>query len=155
MFKSVLLANAAATLYMTGVIWTVQLVHYPLFDGVGEPGFARYEMRHTRLMTAVVMPAMLIELSTAIALVGLCWRSSFPAAPIDAWMCWTGLILVMLIWGVTFCLSVPQHATLARGFDPHAHRLLVATNWIRTAGWTLRGGLVIWMLSRGLRGAGP
>jgi hypothetical protein len=35
-----LLANAAATLFMVGVIRFVQVVHYPLFARVGRPGFA-------------------------------------------------------------------------------------------------------------------
>lgn len=30
-----LLVHAAVTLYMTGVIWFVQVVHYPLFSCVG------------------------------------------------------------------------------------------------------------------------
>ena len=32
---------------------------------------------------------------------------------------------------------------LGGGFDKHAHALLVRTNWIRTAGWSLRGLLVL------------
>ena len=33
-----LLLHAAATLFMTGLIWFVQVVHYPLFARVGEDG---------------------------------------------------------------------------------------------------------------------
>ena len=32
----VLLVNAAAVIFMAGFLWTMQLVHYPLFDRVGE-----------------------------------------------------------------------------------------------------------------------
>ena len=45
--------------------------------------------------------------------------------------------------------SVPMHERLGRGFDPAAHRRLVATNWIRTIAWTARGALVLWMLAVG------
>jgi hypothetical protein len=34
-----LLANAAATFFMVGVIWFVQVVHYPLFARVGTLDF--------------------------------------------------------------------------------------------------------------------
>ena len=35
----VLLVNAAAGIFMAGFIWTMQLIHYPLFDYVGEEAF--------------------------------------------------------------------------------------------------------------------
>ena len=37
-----LLANLAATWTMVGMIWIVQIVHYPLFNRVGLEGFPRY-----------------------------------------------------------------------------------------------------------------
>jgi hypothetical protein len=36
-------------------------------------------------------------------------------------------------------LQVPLHQKLSSGFDAAVHRRLVATNWWRTVGWTLRG----------------
>ena len=36
-----LLVNAATTLFMVGVIWFVQSVHYPLFSRVGEAAFSK------------------------------------------------------------------------------------------------------------------
>ncbi|MEM1107232.1 MAG: hypothetical protein AAGH99_00900 [Planctomycetota bacterium] len=148
MFNALLLTNAAVTLYMVGLIWMVQIVHYPLFDGVGEAGFAAYEDRHTRGMTGIVLPPMMIELVTAIILVA--WRPE-ASSMIPRWMMWAGLGLVVFLWAVTFLLSVPQHAKLAQGFDPRAYRLLVDTNWLRTAAWTLRGGLALWMLALVMR----
>ena len=52
--KFILLTNVAATLYMVGLIWCVQIVHYPLFAEVGKDGFAAYEAAHSSLITAVV-----------------------------------------------------------------------------------------------------
>ncbi len=43
------LAHITATLYMTGLIWFVQIVHYPLFARVGNAEFSAYEQRHTAL----------------------------------------------------------------------------------------------------------
>ena len=39
---AILLANAAATLFMTGVGWFVQVVHYPLLGCVGADEFRAY-----------------------------------------------------------------------------------------------------------------
>jgi hypothetical protein len=62
------------------------------------------------------------------------------------------LALVLVIWATTGLVQVPLHARLTQGFDAAAHRRLVATNWVRTAAWALRAGLVCWMLGRGLGG---
>ncbi len=55
-FGLVLLVHAAATLFMTGVIWFVHVVHYPLFAGVGPELFPRYQAANTRRTGYVVMP---------------------------------------------------------------------------------------------------
>ncbi len=67
----VLLTHAAATLFMTGVIWFVQVVHYPLYRLVSVAEFARYETAHTFWTTIVVAPPMVAEMVTALWLV---WR---------------------------------------------------------------------------------
>ena len=57
----VLLAHLAATLIMVGVIWFVQVVHYPLFSRVGPEKFSLYTEAHPRLATYVVGPPLLVE----------------------------------------------------------------------------------------------
>ena len=37
------IVHVLATWFMTGVIWFVQVVHYPLMARVGAEGFAAYE----------------------------------------------------------------------------------------------------------------
>lgn len=39
---------------MTGVIWFVQIAHYPLFSRVGQPGFSEYEREHARRTSRVI-----------------------------------------------------------------------------------------------------
>ena len=135
-----LLANAAATLFMVGVIWFVQIVHYPLFASVGGPGFAAYSGSHTRLTGLVVGPPMLVEAATAVALV--VWTPS----GISVFLLWTGLILVVGIWLSTIFLQAPRHTALGGGFDPTAHRFLVTSNWLRTVLWSLRAIVVLCIL---------
>jgi hypothetical protein len=135
-----LLANAAATFIMVGVIWFVQVVHYPLFARVGTLDFPTYSIRHTRLTGLVVGPPMLLEAATAVALV--VW--SPPGISVS--LVWTGLFLVARILLSTALLQSPRHTTLGGGFDPAAHRFLVTSNWVRTTLWSLRGLVVLCIL---------
>lgn len=137
----VLLIQAFASLALTGLIWCIQVVHYPLFAAVGRDGFARYEADHARLITLVVGPLMLVELAASL------WLVAMRPAGVPAWMVWTGLALVAAIWLSTAVVQVPCHARLAAGFDPEVHARLVSSNWIRTAAWTARGFLSLAMIA--------
>lgn len=139
LIRSVLLAQIAATLYMTGLIWFVQVVHYPLLGAVGESDFPAYEQRHMSLTTWVVAPPMLFEAATAVLLFWL------RPAGVSIVFVWAGVVLLAIIWLSTAFLQVPCHESLAKGFDLDVQRRLVSTNWIRTAAWSLRGLLVLWM----------
>ena len=60
--KWTLIAYAAATMAMVGLIWIVQIVHYPLVSQVDHNSFRSYAMDYQRLTTYVVAPLMLLEL---------------------------------------------------------------------------------------------
>lgn len=137
---SILVANLVATLFLVGLIWMVQVVHYPLFDDVGEQNYVRYQQRHQSNITYIVGPVMLIELISAFMLL---W---YPVAGINKSLVYCGIGLVILIWLSTALVQVPCHEKLVKGFDPAAYKWLVNSNWIRTVAWTARGGLVTWML---------
>ena len=140
--KWTLLLRLAATLTMVGVIWFVQIVHYPLFSQVGREEFRRYEMDHLRLTSWVVGPPMLSELFTAILL--LWWKP----AGIPSVALWTGLALLLSVWVVTYTVQVPQHASLILSYDGAIQRRLVLGNWYRTFAWSARGLLVLWMVGQ-------
>jgi hypothetical protein len=53
---------------------------------------------------------------------------------------------VMLIWLVTFFVSVPIHNELITGLRHELVSRLVATNWLRTITWTLRTILLAYMM---------
>ena len=63
----------------------------------------------------------------------------------------SGLGLLAVIWLSTAFLSVPRHEALRHGFDASAHGALVATNWIRTAAWTVRSALLLVVLRAAVR----
>jgi uncharacterized membrane protein len=132
--------HAAATWFMTGVIWFVQIVHYPLFSSIDPAKFPEYEKAHQRLTTYVVLPAMVVEAGAAMLIAVR--RPDI----IEAWIPWAGLVLLAVIWLSTFLSQVPQHEKLARGFDHTAHALLVSSNWVRTVAWTGRSFLAALLL---------
>jgi hypothetical protein len=141
-----LVLNAGSTLAMTGIIWFVQIVHYPLFASVGAENFARYEALHATRTGWVVAPLMLVELATALALL---WAPLRPAT-VSAPSAWIAAALVGVIWLSTALLQVPIHSQLAQGYDPDLVSRLVATNWIRTIAWTLRSAIVLrWIWNSG------
>lgn len=130
--------HAVATVMMAGLIWFVQLVHYPMFLLVGEHEFKQYEKQHVRRTTWIVAPLMMIETITAMGLLFLTWGSGYGALTVP------GVLLLVLIWVSTAFVQVPCHKRLDRGFDPAAAHRLVWTNWIRTVAWSVR--LVLAML---------
>lgn len=138
----VLLANVASTLMLVGLIWFVQVVHYPQFACVGVDRFIQYQSEHVRLTTWVVALPMLVEAVTSAVLV---WKP--PAHDLQL-ACWAGLSMVIVIWVSTFVFQVPGHNALATGFDSNAHRGLVLSNWIRTIAWSMRGMLVLILLNQ-------
>lgn len=140
MTSATLILHAAATWAMTGLIWFVQVVHYPLFARVGADGFADYETAHAARTTWVVAPLMIAEAATAL------WLALARPPGVRAEAAWLGLGLVVVIWGSTAFLQVPRHSELAAGFSVEAHRALVATNWARTVAWSVRAGLAAWLL---------
>jgi hypothetical protein len=144
--SGVFVLNLVSTLYLVGLIWTIQSVHYELMDRVGVESFRRYEADHNRLITPIVGPAMLVEAGTAMML-------ALGMAPpwVPRWAAWVGVVAVAGIWLSTVCLQVPYHTRLLEGFDFDAYRRLVQTNWIRTVLWTFRGGLLTYLLWRALQ----
>ncbi len=137
----ILLFHAGATLYLAGLIWFVQLVHYPLMTNVGNQGYTTYQRLHERRTTWAVAPAMFLELGCAVVL------ALQAPETIEPWLAWTGLLMVVLLWLSTALLQVPCHKTLGQGFDAKAHQRLVATNWLRTALWSARGVIALVMLA--------
>lgn len=137
----VLLLHLVVTAFLCGLIWVVQLVHYPLFDRVDRAGFAAFEAEHARRITWIVAPAMGLEALTALWLLVQAWRGG---AVIEFPMAAANLLMIGLVWLSTATMQVPAHATLSGGFDADAHRTLVVSNWIRTILWTARtGGLLL------------
>lgn len=133
--------HALSTLMMAGVIWFVQIVHYPMFALLNGPGFTQYAEVHQKRATVVVAPLMLIEAATAT------WLVVMPVEGISPLLAWSGLALVLVAWISTALLQVPCHTRLAQAFDTLTIRWLVVSNWVRTIAWSARGVLSLTFLT--------
>jgi len=134
--ETIFLVQVLATAMMTGIIWFVQIVHYPLFSKIPPQGFVSYELLNTTATGLLVGPIMLVEISTAFLLLILRSPVAFQLVYLLALGC------LILVWLSTFFLQVPLHSLLSSRPDTEAMRSLVLTNWIRTLFWTLRLGLL-------------
>lgn len=130
--------NQAISWGLLVLIWVVQLVHYPSFAYIDERQFEAFHQHHTRSISYIVLPLMLLELGMAGILTlqyNFQWNYIVP------------LIIVLLIWGSTFLIQVPDHNSLAAGKDLSTIQRLVHTNWIRTVLWTLKAIWLWWFTS--------
>ena len=111
------------------LIWYVQLVSYPLFHYVGEHQWPAYHMQHTRRITWIMGPLMLLQLAVATLL-------AFSQI-------WWDLILVSLVFILTFFWAVPLHNRLASQWDKKNIENLIRSNLFRALIWTLLWGINI------------
>lgn len=128
------LVHLVLTAFMTGLIWLVQLVHYPTFHYVQHDRFQSFENFHSTSISYIVMPAMLAELGTA---GWLLWIYG------GAWLWLLNFMALVVIWGSTFLLSVPCHNQLMHGYDHAVVDRLLRTNWPRTILWTVRTTMLL------------
>ena len=126
--------NVISAFLLTGVIWTIQIVHYPSFHFIDKQSFTNFHHFHERRISIIVMPLMLIELTTSTALY-INNMSSIVFA--------LNLLIVVLIWCSTFFIQVPIHSILSQKKDKKLIEKLVNTNWIRTFLWSMRMLLII------------
>ena len=134
-------AHVFATLFMTGIVWFVQMVHYPFFDFAAEGNRREASEFHQRRTSQLVLPIMIIELVTAVALLGSSWMMRYGQT------IWINLGLLLLTWGVTFFRFMPLYRQLLGGFDSNLIKTLISANWVRTALWTVRSVLLISFLN--------
>jgi hypothetical protein len=126
-------AHLFATFAMTGIIWFVQIVHYPMLARLPHENFAELEREHCDRTGFVVGPPMLVEVFTLLWLI---------LQGFDSPLFLFSAALLGVVWVSTFTLQVPAHRALLQGWSQPVHRRLVLTNWIRTAAWTLRAGIL-------------
>ncbi|WP_338765473.1 hypothetical protein WAF17_01730 [Bernardetia sp. ABR2-2B] len=153
----ILLSNLLITAFLVGLIWFVQIVHYPIFENVGKQNFRNFHSAHTTLTGKIVILPMLIELGLSFWLV---WegyevdnilQNNYVGEGIRNRMSnfysfsSIALVFTILLWILTAWIFVPLHGKLIKGYDLQLIKKLVFRNWFRTFFWSLRLILLIYM----------
>ena len=134
MFEQLAIVHLLATGFMVGLIWTIHVVHYPLFAFVPEP-YEPFQAEHMRRITRLLVIPWGIEVFTALGL--------FLTAETDGQraLALLGGALVVAVVAVTGLLAAPAHGRLLERFDAAEHRTLMRVDLVRTLLWTARGGV--------------
>ena len=134
MINKFIFSEIIITAMLVGLIWTIQILNYPMFNLVNASDFHTYHQYHINSITLLVGPLMLIELA-------LCLSNNYSRLNSDTSSLFISLVLLgllLLIWGTTYFISVPIHNLLTANKDENLIQKLITTNWIRTTAWTLR-----------------
>ncbi len=128
------------TFILTGLIWCIQLVNYPLFPLVDRDKFCDFEKRYQKRISILLFPLIVLECFFAILMLTVAREG------IDRILSCALFALLLFIWFSTFCLQIPEHIELSNGFSLKNIKKLGKTNWIRTIAWTFRSFLLLWLL---------
>lgn len=131
--------HLALTAFMTGLIWVIQLVHYPAFHFVAPTDFHAFHTFHSRRITWIVAPMMLAELLTGVLLIAR-------REPVF----YANAVGLAALWTVTALVSVPLHNRLAKARASVDIDRLTRTNWLRTGLWSGRLVALLMVAFRGL-----
>jgi hypothetical protein len=124
-----------STFALFGLIWVIQLLHYPSFNFISEEKSAAFCAFHSKSISKIVAPLMLTELFTAFLILN----------HVDGFdiLIWLNLLTVLALWLLTFIVFVPLHSHIASTFSTELIQELVQKNWWRTTIWSLRVPLVL------------
>lgn len=136
----IFILNLFSSFFLCGLIWTVQIVHYPYFIYTDETKFSNAMTFHKKRVSYIVIPVMFTELLTSFWLVfNSAEQIVFHAA---------GLVVVLLIWLITFLLQVPLHSSLTSQYNSVTIQQLVRSNWWRTLLWSLKSVIGVLLLTK-------
>lgn len=122
-----------SNLALIGLIWTVQIVHYPSFLYIDKKKAFEFQDFHMKKITFVVMPLMLIEFFCGVILLYLNYKN-----PVFL----VGFISLLLIWAWTFFVNVPIHTKLMKNYNDDLIHKLIKSNWPRTLLWSFK---IVWV----------
>ena len=126
----ILYVHLIFTSIMVGVIWVIQLVHYPSFHFIKPDIYTVFQKFHMEKISMIVMPMMIAELITVLLL--LYSEDSKNILIIISF------ILLIIIWGITAVFFSGMHNKLIAGYQETIVNDLIVMNWIRTLLWTIR-----------------
>ena len=137
----IFLLNLVLSFIAVGLIWTIQLVHYPSMRFIPKERFVEYHNFHSIRISFLAIPLMVTELGTSLILFYQNYNNAIQTIFL------INLVIVALIWLSTFLIQVPLHNALSKEKQSEKLSKLICTNWIRTILWTARSILMILFLA--------
>ena len=126
--ESILLFQIVINVYLLGVIIMTQFITYPTFLIIDKNSFNKYHRKYVNIISIIVAPAMVLEITSLIVLVYLSKDCLLVKS----------LILLLCIWLTTFIIMVPSHNILSRKNDSKEIKKLININWVRTFLWSVK-----------------
>lgn len=142
--RAIVIAHVIATWFMVGLIWTIHVVHYPLFAEVGDATYVAFQSAHVDRIGKLLFVPWLTEGITLLALLWLAFVAGRRELRTPVMIGAIAMAMVLVISGFW---SAPAHGELMDGFDSAVHDRLMTANLIRTLAWTVRGLTAVWILS--------
>ena len=105
-----------------------QFITYPTFLIIDKNSFNKYHRKYVNIISIIVAPAMVLEITSLIVLVYLS----------KDFLLVKSLILLLCIWLTTFIIMVPSHNILSRKNDSKEIKKLININWVRTFLWSVK-----------------
>ncbi len=130
-FDTIAMIHLAATGFMVGLIWTIHVVHYPLFSLVNEP-YRPFQEAHMSRITKLLVAPWGIETLSAAALVMTASTGT------DRSLALVGLALLVAVVIVTGLGAAPIHGKLVDAYDETLHRRLMRVDLVRALVWSAR-----------------
>ena len=119
-----------------GILWFIQLIHYPLFFKIKED-FEAYEKEHIKRMTYLIIPLIIPDVFLNVLLTLLLVHH--PYSLLLAF----SLGFNLMTWLSTLFFQIDQHKQLSCCFSLKTLKALVKTSWIRTVLWTFKTACLI------------
>lgn len=130
LIASILFFHFFLTFFMTGVIWLIQLIHYPSFSFIDKNKYSKFQTFHMNKITPIVGPIIILEVSTGFYLLYFFNSESI--------FFLINFLINILILMMTIIVFGTIHKKLIDGFKTSLFKKLISLNWIRTFLWSLK-----------------
>ena len=119
-----------STAIMVGVIWVIQLIHYPSFHFIKKSNYSKFQQFHMNRISIIVIPTMIIEIISGLLIFWSVFHSNIFFI--------SSLFILISIWAITFIFFTKMHQGLVFGYNQEIVNKLILINWSRTLLWSLR-----------------
>lgn len=132
--NDIFMVHLISTSIMVGLIWLIQVVHYPSFLFIDIEKYSKFQKFHMSRISYVVIPIMMIELLSGVYLFLFYTFSIYLIIE---------LFILAITWILTGLFFSRMHTELVEKFNKNIINKMINLNWFRTCFWSIR--LVILM----------